>query len=106
MSIEVCNPYGSSWRVYFTLDPNEVAEAPCWGEYVIAWDTWFFADAEERAHRLAKRMRLPGGYKLALAHFTTVSDDPLVRACGCGENEDGLFVNDPNCLIVAATSVD
>ena len=86
MSIEVCNPYGESWRVYFTEDPSEVAQSPQWGEHSVGWTTRLFPDAEAIAHRYAKMLRVPGYYERVVAHFTSVTYEPLwVKPCGCHE---------------------
>lgn len=105
MSIEVCNPYGSDWRVYFTDDPSDVAEQPQWGEYMVTWESTCYPDAEERAHRYAKAMRLPGGQEQMAKHFRTVTTEPLwQKECGCHETEDHYWVDGPNCLHAQMTA--
>lgn len=103
MSIEVANPYGESWRVYFSRDKDEpTVECSCGGpcgEIMTMWDLHCWPDAEALAHKFAKRMRfMPDAYENVVSHFTIVSDSPCIRACGCHETTDSCWDFGENCL--------
>lgn len=99
MSIEVANPYGESWRVYFSRDKDEPCDYYLGGEIVTMWHLHCWPDAEVRAHKFAKRMRfMPDAYENVVSHFTIVSDSPCIRACGCHETVNSIWDLGENCL--------
>ena len=93
MALEVIEMESGYWNVYYSIDPDE----PCCcteesrekyaggcGEIV------YFFETRDGAHRLAKALRDPELYRVAVAHWNSY-EPRWIKECGCHEGADNFW---------------